>query len=135
MSTSALIETVYFELDCLLDTRFGTIRKMGEEHADRLYAPEYFSREEDKFEGIDPTLFKKMYDERDEETLQCSSITAFVPRLKDLTQFLSVNAVARPDYSGIKIAVNVFPIDSASRCSRKSGNVYRHGAVDSSPWS
>jgi hypothetical protein len=109
MSTSAIIETVMFELDCLLDTRFGTIRKMDAALADKLYAPEYIRRDEDKFEGVDPVVYRKMYDERDEETLKCSTITAFVPRLKDLTQFLSVNAVARPEYSGIKIAVNVYP--------------------------
>lgn len=97
------------ELDALLDTRFGTIRKMGADHADRLFSPEYFQREEDKFAGIDPEQFKQLYNSRDEETLKHSAVTAFVPHLRNLTRFMSEIAVARPEYDGIKIAVNVYP--------------------------
>jgi hypothetical protein len=109
MSTSAIIETVYFELDALLDTRLGTIRKMGAELADKVFSPDYIQRDEDKFAGVDPEQFKQMYNDRDEETLQYSAITAFVPRLQNLTQLLSEFAVARPEYDGVKIAVNVYP--------------------------
>jgi hypothetical protein len=107
--SSKHIETLMIELDCLLDTRFGTIRKMGADHADRLFAPAYITRDEDKFEGIDPQEFKRLYNARDEETLKCSTITAFVPRLRNITQFLSEIAVNRPEYDSIKVAVNVYP--------------------------
>jgi hypothetical protein len=109
MSAKKRIETMMIELDCLLDTRFGTISKMGEDHLERIFTPAYLERDEDRFEGIDPQQFKEMYNARDEETLQRSVITAFVPRLKNLTQFLSESAIARPEYNGIKVAVNVYP--------------------------
>lgn len=109
MSTSAIIETVYFELDALLDTRLGTISKMDPALAYEVYSPAYLARDEDKFAGVDPVQFKQMYDARDEETLARSTITAIVPHLQNLTQFLSENAIARPEYDGIKIAVNVYP--------------------------
>ncbi len=109
MPAKKVIESFVIEFDCLLDTRLGTIRKMGKELADRVYAPEYITREEDKFEGVDPAVFTRMYNERDEETLKHSTLTAFVPHLQNLVRFMSEIAVARAEYDGIKIAVNMYP--------------------------
>jgi hypothetical protein len=109
MSANNKIETIYIELDCLLDSRLGTIRRMGVEHAERVLTPGYLTREIDEFDGIDSQEFKKLYEARDVETLKHSSITALVTRLKDLTTFLSELAIARPYFNGIQIALNVHP--------------------------
>lgn len=97
------------ELDCLLDTRLGTISEMGDDLASQVFTPEYITREEDKWPGVDSEQFKQMYATRGEGTLARSAITAFVPHLRNLTRFMSEIAVARPEYDGIKIAVNVYP--------------------------
>jgi hypothetical protein len=109
MSAKAHVETFMIELDCLLDTRLGTISKMGEQLAHEVFSPEYITREEDKWPNVDPAQFKQLYDARDEETLARSAATAFVPHLRNLTRFMSEIAVARPEYDGIKIAINVYP--------------------------
>lgn len=109
MSANKKIETILIELDCLLDTRLGTIRKMGVEHAERILNADYLVREIDEFDGIDNSAFKELYKARDVQTLQFSSITALVPRLKDLTTFLSELAFERPYFDGIDLAVNVYP--------------------------
>lgn len=98
-----------FELDALLDTRLGTIRKMGVEHAERVLTQQYLTRESDDFEGISRSTFKELYRQRDVETLKYSTITALVPQLKDLTTFLAEMAITRPYFDGIEIAVNLWP--------------------------
>jgi hypothetical protein len=109
MTANKKIETLMFELDALLDTRLGTIRKMGVEHAERVLTQQYLTREIDEFDGISSSAFKELYKKRDVETLKFSTITALVPQLKDLTTFLSEMAITRPYFDGVQIAVNVWP--------------------------
>jgi hypothetical protein len=133
MSANKKIETILIELDALLDTRLGTLRhRMGVEYAQQILTPDYLVREIDAFEGIDSASFKQMYAARNEETLQCSSITGLVTRLKDLTTFLSELAIVSPEFTGIAVAVNVWPYRLSQAVLRdigKSVSVWTGGHV------
>jgi hypothetical protein len=122
MSANKKIEALLIGLDEIFDTRLGTIRRMGVEHAQRILTPEYLVREIDEFEGIDNSAFKELYRARNVETLQVSTITAIVPRLKDWASFLSELAMARPYFDGIKLVVNVWPYHLSSDVLRDIGS-------------
>lgn len=108
-------EGVYVDLDCLLDTRLGTVNLIDQQIAeDILLKNIYHSRDQDLFEGIDRELFKKKYSERDTETLSNSLLTNIVPLIKHLVSQLNEQAIQRPFHDGGKVIVNCFPYKLAS---------------------
>ncbi len=109
MTTSNKIETILVELDCILDTRLGTLAKMGVDTAVRALQNAYHTREHDVFEGVDTEEFKRAYRERNVETLQHSGLTLLSTMLRGLAQNLSEMAITRPYFDGVKIAVNTYP--------------------------
>jgi hypothetical protein len=109
MAANKKIETILVELDCLLDTRLGTLERMGEEHAARVLTPAYLAREQDVFDGIDREAYRQLYQARDVETLKHSKVTALTTRFRELTTFLTEMAIERPYFDGVQIAVNTFP--------------------------
>ncbi len=102
-------QKILIELDCLLDTRIGTIAMMGDELATQVLNNGYHTREEDWFEGIDNDKFKELYARRDIETLKYSTITTFLPLLKHLCNLIYEEAISRPYHSGPEVYVNIYP--------------------------
>jgi hypothetical protein len=121
MAGNKKIETILVELDCLLDTRLGTIERMGVEHAARVLTPAYLARQQDVFDGVDRDEFRRLYQARDVETLKHSKLTNLATRLRDLTTALSEMAIARPYFDGVKIAVNTYPYQLDAETSEAVG--------------
>lgn len=109
MSTPAF-SGIYVSLDCLLDTRLGTLCKMG--GADlvmKVLSGNYHTRKDDKFPGVDVEAFNSMHANRDVETLALSTLTS-VPQLLDkIVTSLMKQAIDRPFHDGIRIVVNTYP--------------------------
>jgi hypothetical protein len=101
---------IVVHLDDILDTRIGTIaRNFGDEAAVAVLEAGYHSREDDKFSGVDLTVYQEAYKARDVETLKLSTITGNVTLLAKLVGELTQQAVGRPYHSGAKIYLNVYP--------------------------
>ncbi len=107
---SAKIEGVYVDLDALLDTRIGTVAKhFGDDTAIAVLSSNYHTREDDKFPGLGGKDFKALYQARDTETIQNSSVTNLVFRIREMIGELTKQAIIRPYHSGSRLVVNTFP--------------------------
>jgi len=118
MPKSKRLETIYIELDALLDTRLGTISQIDSNLASSvLLSGKYHTREDDVFEGVDVTEYKEMYSKRDTLTLANSLVTDAIFLLKHLVGVLTEQAIQRPYHEGCQIVVNYFPynLDHAER--------------------
>lgn len=106
--------TILVELDCLLDTRLGTVNRLSAQLAEQLAKSDaYYSRESDTFDGLDDEQYRALYAKRDRETLRHSAPSegfAFVGGLAGLLREkqLELNA---PERGEVRIAVNLFPYD------------------------
>lgn len=104
---------VYVDLDSLLDTRLGTVARLSPEDAVRLQcSPEYYSREENLFEGVDTVAWNTLFKERDTETLSKSMATQMVLELKRIVSDIQADNHLRPLDQGrdkVKITVNTYP--------------------------
>ena len=107
---SNVFETIYTELDAILDTRLGTLSKISDDAALAvLYSGTYHTREDDKFKDIDPEQYAELYKNRDVETLKRSYVTDALAMIGRLADVLSEQASARPYHDGCAIVVNTYP--------------------------
>jgi hypothetical protein len=102
-------ETIYFELDCLVDTVLGTIARMSDELATQVANNNYHSRIQNKFEGVDMEAFKALYAKRDVVTLSKSVMTDGVALMCHLAGVLREQAIKRPFHDGAAFVVNYWP--------------------------
>lgn len=105
----AVIEHIYVTLDVLLDTRMGTLARMGKELAANVLEQGYHTRQDDNFPGVDIQQYKQMYAERDVTTLAHSTVTDGIKLVKHLVGVLTEQAIKRPYHDGVKIVVNIYP--------------------------
>jgi hypothetical protein len=97
-------------LDCLLDTRHGTLAIMNAEKAAAvLQDGSYHSRQCDKFEGFDENEFKKAYAARNVETLANSTLTECIRSIKDIMSQLKRQMIGMPYHDKIELVVNYYP--------------------------
>lgn len=97
------------ELDCLLDTRIGTVALIDQALATEVLKNGYHDRIEDKFEGVDQKLYKELYANRNTDTLKVSTITTFLPLLRHLCDLIQEESISRPYHSGPEVDVNIYP--------------------------
>lgn len=110
MSLANKKSKVYVELDCLLDTRLGTIAKIDPELvATTLTNEDYYTRDCDEFEGIDKAVFKEAYANRDKETLALSGATGFCLELGRIVLDLVAESHHNPLRGQVSVVVNVYP--------------------------
>lgn len=102
-------EAVYVELDCLLDTRYGTLRRLSEEATLQNLEAGYIKRDEDNFIGVAMQDFHDLYAKRDTLTLALSHPTGMLVNLFQLSVILMEQAITRPYHGGGKIVVNTYP--------------------------
>lgn len=103
---------LYAELDTLLDTRLGTLARMGEEIAVHALSNGYHVRESDHFpHQVDLAAYQALYARRDHETLAHSATTGVIELLRQLAAIASEQAVTRPFHSGPVVYVNLHPYD------------------------
>tara|TARA_B100000929_G_scaffold268793_1_gene237839 strand:- start:222 stop:962 length:741 start_codon:yes stop_codon:yes gene_type:complete len=112
---SDTVKTLLVELDCLLDTRLGTLERLSPAAANTTFnGKAYFDRDYDDWERFTDGLvsrdaFMKAYTERDIETLALSRPTRFLRSLKDITGGLESQKIDLPDVEHVRVAVNVHP--------------------------
>lgn len=100
---------IYIELDCLFDTRLGTLALLDEQLATAALDNNYLAREQDVFPHIKKETFKKLYELRDVENLRLSPITTCFKLLNDLVHNTLKIAMDSPDCTGCKIFLNIHP--------------------------
>lgn len=99
---------VYVDLDCLLDSRLGTLLNEGYSFED-IISNGYHERNSDSFFDLSIEDFKALYDKRDTDVLAQSKLTNLIFIIKNiLKEYLSV-LDASPVYNQIKLYVNVWP--------------------------
>jgi hypothetical protein len=111
MAHSGKVAGILVMIDCLLDTRLGTIAKLDTELARKVVSSEtYFTREEDRFEGVNDILFKNAYLTRDKSTLTHSVMTAMVSGwLRGMINQLKEQALTGPEHDRVRVDVNIYP--------------------------
>lgn len=101
---------IYIDLDCLLDTRMGTIlQHFNDDEIKLALDSNYFTRIEDKFTGISKERFKQAYSKRDKVTLKNSIASKAIILINKLISLCVKNAVTTPVYRKPKIILNVYP--------------------------
>lgn len=104
------VAVVYAELDALLDTRLGTLARMGDHVAEAVLLSEsYHKRDCDVFAGVDMQVYRDLYSKRDVETLKFSRATKAVFLLNSLVRYLKEQATVRPYHESAKVVINTFP--------------------------
>lgn len=107
---SSVLSGIYVSLDVLLDTRLGTIAKLGgTDLVMQVLSGNYHSRKDDKFPGVNVEAFKSMYANRDVETLALSTLTGVESLLERIVTSLMKQALVRPFHEGVRIVVNTYP--------------------------
>lgn len=98
------------ELDCLLDTRLGTLATyFSEETVLHVLKHGYHDREFDVFDGVDYDEFMDHYRNRGRTVLQNSIRTNFIPMMTEFIQETLNNNVNTPHIYLPKIIVNIYP--------------------------
>ena len=104
------VDKILVSLDCILDTRIGTLNLMDADTAKEVMMSDtYHFRDEDVFGKITKEAFKETYAKRDEKTLENSLITNLPPLLKHLIGTLLKEGVQKPYYDGVELVVNIHP--------------------------
>ena len=112
MSTGKTLESIYIDLDALLDTRLGTLSLINKGIADKvLLSGNYHSRDEDVFEGIDKEVFKLAYSKRNTFTLANSMLTNIMAVVRKLVSGIKEQAIIRPFAEGAEVVINCFPYE------------------------
>jgi hypothetical protein len=104
---------IYTTLDELLDTRLATLHRMDPALAEKVLFNGYHTRDSDFFEGVDQQAFRKLYNERDADILQCAHLTEAFKLIKKIAENIAEQLDSRPYYSGSKLIVNCYPYNIA----------------------
>ncbi|MFW9604590.1 MAG: hypothetical protein ACMV0F_06530 [Trichlorobacter sp.] len=108
--------SVLMSLDCLLDTRLGTVLGMSKEAYDILLKTNYFDRNTDDFEAatggvITNEEFQKAYAARDVETLQISQTTNMPVHLSEIACNIKLDPEIMEFNRQTKLMVNTHPYE------------------------
>jgi hypothetical protein len=107
---SQALSGIYVPLDVLLDTRIGTIAKLGgDDLVLKVLTGNYHHRMDDKFPGVDVDAYNALYANRDVETLALSTLTEVLLLLRKIVTSLMKQALTRPFHEGVRIVVNTYP--------------------------
>lgn len=106
-------QVLHVELDCLLDTRLGTVTRYWPERIPALMEAGYRKRQSDDLSLLVPDFpqaeFKVNYAKRDVETLKFSRPTPSVVLLKGITDTLQGQSITSPHVDSITVEVNIYP--------------------------
>jgi hypothetical protein len=113
MANANKVERILVSLECLLDTRLGTVGTFDPRGAERLSTDKkYLRREVDVYEGIDMDRFHAAYAARaanGQEVLKHSTLTGMVLFLRSKVIELAEQASISPLFDGVEIEVNSYP--------------------------
>jgi hypothetical protein len=102
-------DTVYVDLDCLLDTRLGTLAKIDDNYAVNAMLGDYFTRTVDEFPDVNAQTFKEAYAQRDTSVLRRSVLTNIVYLLASFVKSSREDVAKGGQNMGIEFCVNVHP--------------------------
>lgn len=106
---------VYVELDCLLDTRLGAIKRISEEAGRSLLSSgNYYDRAHDelwRLTDISERMFKEVYYNRDHTVLRESRSTLVYKLINGTLDEQKDKFLRNIDGSSGAVTVNVFPFD------------------------
>jgi len=101
---------IYIDLDCILDTRMGTLATIDPDRAIPLLEDiRYYHREIDEFPNFTKEEFEKVYSNRDMNILAKSTITNLIFDLQEIINDLYQETLSHPLYYGIKVFLNIHP--------------------------
>jgi len=109
MSNLKRIQGIYIELDCLLDTRLGTCRRIDENNISNILSSGYHKRKQDEFPNVDKNIFNELYKNRDVLTLSLSNITNIIKILNKIIKEYLVMLNCQPIYTSMEIFLNIYP--------------------------
>lgn len=106
-------QNILVSLDALLDTRLGTLFRLGQDRAESVLFNGYRDRDSDRWGDlgteIDQQAYQQAYRQRDVETLKVSRPTAIAPVINQITNALGKAAIKAPIVERIRVDVNVYP--------------------------
>lgn len=106
--------SMLIELDCILDTRHGTLAKFGTVELTKALTHGYFTRNSDHFYGIDPERFTQLHRERDAVTLSMSVMSHGVSIMKDFVKRVHLVSASSPVSKIPRLDVNIWPYNPPS---------------------
>jgi len=112
MSENVQVSAVLIEMDCLMDTRMGTlVTHYSDEQVLDVLKNGYHDREFDNFHGIDYDEFHSLYRNRDKVVLKNSLRTNIMPVIDDFVRETIRNNISTPHVFIPKVIVNIYPYD------------------------
>ena len=104
-----LTSIILVELDCLVDTRQGTLIRMDSDKAAELLINGYHDRPWDIFPGVDMDLYRTTYNHRDRDTLALSMVTPVGKLIKDFCDRTHQQTLKTPFHKQPKVCINIWP--------------------------
>ncbi len=103
------LHSIYVSLDCLLDTRLGTLALVNEDLVEAVIKNNYLVREEENFPPLKKQTFLDLYKTRDKEVLKLSPLTLCCEMVSDMALGILTKAVDTPYFTGVEIVINTYP--------------------------
>lgn len=107
-------QRILVELDCLIDTRIGTLSMLNEAAAAKLFGPKYWGRLDDDFEyltegAVTNEAYRKAYNERGLESLMRGTLTGMTLLLNGMVSNLESLRINTPFVDAVVVEVNIYP--------------------------
>lgn len=106
-------QSIYVELDALLDTRLGTLHRMDPALVEQALDAGYKDRTSDRWVdlglNVDQARYDDLYRRRDVTTLKQSRPTDLAPIITEMTSALGKASIEDPRIEEITLDVNVWP--------------------------
>lgn len=109
MKEDITYSTVLVELDALLDTRISTVSTFGDQAVETVLLNRYHERTSDRFKGIDESLFRSRYQQRDRSILFGSMVTPIGDLLAEFAHKTLKNSLSSPFNYRPKVLINIHP--------------------------
>ena len=106
---------IYVDLDCLLDTRLGTLVTISPDFAfEATSSKDYYLREQDAFTAasfgpLTREEFKRVHDALPQQVLKNSLMTKMPHFIRELSAQLVVRNIGTPYAMNVEIEVNTYP--------------------------
>lgn len=100
---------IYIPLDCIIDTRLGTLGKINPSLATQALLNGYHERITDEFPGISREEFKAAYAKRDIDTLKMSVVSNVSFLIRRIIKDSLALAVQQKKITRLSIELNVWP--------------------------
>lgn len=108
-------KAIYVELDCLLDTRLGTLFRINKKNTINLIMNNYNQRFIDVFPGYDTNEYNELYAKRDRKTLLVSPSTPLIFFIEKYVDSLIDKIYTTPIIDIPKLVINTYPYNLTDR--------------------